>query len=95
MLRFILLSFLTIPMRDIRIINDVNFNENLHNVLCSLGAMGVLIPKILKKDEICEVDDDCPLIMRCCQVGKKKFCCTPNNFVKMDLAFSHEYIHPS
>mgnify|MGYP001479715933 CR=1 FL=1 len=92
MLRFVLFSFLTIPIRNLRVINDIDFNENLNNVLCSLGTIGYFIPKILKKEKICDVDDDCPLVLRCCQIGKKKYCCSPNNFVKMDLAYTNEHI---
>ena len=96
MLRFVLFSFLAFPIRNLRILDDINFNENLNNVLCSLGTIGYFIPKILKKEEkICDVDDDCPLVLRCCQIGKKKYCCSPNNFVKMDLAYSKEHVYPS
>lgn len=92
MLRFILFSFLALPLNKVNIVDDIEFNNNLNNIVCSIGAAGYLIPKFLRKDEICETDDDCPLIMRCCQVGKSKYCCTPNNFVKMDLAFSKQHI---
>ena len=92
MLKFVLLSFLALPLNRVNIVDDIEFNNNLNNIVCSIGAVGYLIPKFLKKDEICETDDDCPLIMRCCQVATKKYCCTPNNFVKIDMAFSKQPI---
>lgn len=59
-----------------------------------LSPILLLIPKMFKHNEICEKDDDCPLVMRCCQIGEKKYCCTPNNFVKMSLAFQDQEIQP-
>jgi hypothetical protein len=92
MLRFVLFSFLTLPLQNFRIAENAEFNNELHNVLCTIGTLVYFVPKIMKNNEICEKDDDCPLIMRCCQVGIKKYCCTPNNFVKMDLAYQEKKI---
>lgn len=95
MLRFVLFSFLALPINRFNIADDIEFNNNLNNIVCSISAIGYILPKFLKKDEICETDDDCPLIMRCCQVANSKYCCTPNNFVKMDMAFSNPSTEPN
>ncbi len=98
MLRFILFSFLTLPIQNVLRLNnvvrmnnvDVDFNQDLNYIVTSIGAIGYILPKLLRNNEICNTDDDCPLIMRCCEVGIKKFCCTPNNFVKIELSYLTE-----
>ena len=45
-----------------------------------------------KKEKICNTDDDCPDIMRCCEIGLRKYCCTPNNFVKLSFSFENQPI---
>ena len=92
MIRLFLLTFLAnIPFQNLHIFdNDIAFNNDLHNILCSVGTLGYLLPKFMKNNEICNTDDDCPLIMRCCEVGLKKYCCTPNNFVQTNLAYMKE-----
>ena len=88
MLRIIIFSFLTLPLQRLQYVNqpDIEFNQYLNNVVTTIGAMGFIVPKMFRNNEICNTDEDCPLIMRCCEIGVKKFCCAPNNFVKMDLA---------
>ena len=81
--RFFLISFLTIPFKNLKIEqSDLDFNDALNNIVTSLGAIGYLLPKILKNNEKCKTDDDCPLIMKCCEVGLIKYCCSPNNYIK-------------
>ena len=98
MFRLILFLFLTFQNKNKNLTKvkitqeDLDFNNNLNQILLSSAAVSYLIPKILKKGEYCEKDDDCPLIMRCCEVGKYNFCCTPNNFIKQNYAFAHETI---
>tara|TARA_B100000035_G_scaffold315367_1_gene335535 strand:- start:1262 stop:1579 length:318 start_codon:yes stop_codon:yes gene_type:complete len=98
MLKYILFSFLTLPIQNVRQINnvvrmnnvDIEFNQDLNYIVTTIGAIGYFLPKLLRNNEICDVDDDCPLIMRCCEIGKTKYCCTPNNFVKMELSYLTE-----
>lgn len=92
MFKLLFMTFLTIPLQNVLRINNVDydFNNDLNYIVTSIGAMGYFLPKILRNNEICKTDDDCPLIMMCCQVEKKNYCCTPNNFVKMDLAYLTE-----
>ena len=92
-LRVLMLAFAAIPLRELRIAQaDVNFNNALSNILVSIGTIGYLVPKLLRNDEICETDDDCPMIMRCCQIDVKKYCCTPNNFVNIKPLLKHDHI---
>jgi hypothetical protein len=72
---------------------DVNFNEQLNTALVSITTIGYFIPRLLRNNEICKTDDDCPLIMRCCEIGKDKYCCTPNNFVKLQYSYLDEKIN--
>ena len=91
MLKLLLLSFVAFPMQNLRIIeNDIDFNNQLNNVLTSVAAVGYLIPRFLKLNEPCKKDDDCPLVMRCCEVGDTNYCCTPNNFVKLKYAYNYQ-----
>lgn len=95
-LKIFLLSFLTLPVNlpnNVRIEQaDLDFNNALNTVATTVGAIGYLLPKMLRNNEICKTDDDCPLVMKCCEVGIKKYCCSPNNFVKMSLAYQNQEI---
>lgn len=97
--RFLLIAFAILPTNknksnELKFTNaDYEFNNDLNYIVTSIGFMGYFIPKLLRKREMCIIDDDCPLIMRCCKVGKQNYCCTPNNFVKMDLAYLPETIN--
>ena len=51
-----------------------------------------MLPIIFRNNEPCQNDDDCPYIMRCCQIGDNKFCCTPNNYNKLEYAYIKELI---
>lgn len=91
--KFFLFCFISIPSRIVKIEQpDIDFNNSLNNILSTLTAIGYILPKILKNNEICDVDEDCPLIMRCCEVGKKKYCCSPNNYIKLNLAYQEQNI---
>lgn len=73
--------------------SDIDFNEQLNTVLVSITTIGYFVPKFLRNNEICKTDDDCPLIMRCCEIGKDKYCCTPNNFVKLQYSYLDQEIN--
>ena len=30
--------------------------------------------------------------MRCCEIGLNKFCCSPNNYIKLELAYQKQGI---
>ncbi len=95
MLKVIFLAFLSIPFhqRVFQVNNaDVVFNNYLNDVLISCTAAGYFLSNYWKKEKICNNDDDCPDIMRCCEIGIKKFCCSPNNYVKLSLAFQNQQI---
>lgn len=95
MLRILLITFLTLPLQRLQVIPIQRLqvaNNDFVDYLTTLTPLLLLIPKIMRHDEICKKDDDCPLIMRCCEVGTNKYCCTPNNFVKMNYAFQDKEI---
>ncbi len=87
MLRIILTAFLALPIQRFQVANN-DFVDYLTN----LTPLLLLIPTMTRHNEICQTDDDCPLIMRCCEIGQDKYCCTPNNFVKMSYAFQNQEI---
>ena len=86
-----LLMCFVLPFQVLRV-QDVEFNNYLNDVLVSISALGYILPKYFKQEKICKEDDDCPDIMRCCEVGIKKFCCSPNNYVKLNFAFQNQQI---
>ena len=91
--KIIIYSFLLTPLRNVQINNpDIDFNNDLNVIINSIGAIGYFLPKFLRNNEPCKKDDDCPLIMRCCEVGLNNYCCTPNNFVHIKPAFSKQEI---
>lgn len=62
---------------------DIDFNEDLNNILVTIGVIGYSLPKIIRKVKSCEKDEDCPSELRCCDVDNTKFCCTPDNYLKL------------
>jgi len=72
--------------------NDFRLNYLIHNnneYVNILGFTLLLIPIILRNGEICTSDFDCPYkLMKCCQIGNIKYCCTPDNFIKLEFAYT-------
>lgn len=94
MFTLLLVSFLALPIQNLRIApEDIGFNNDLNNILMSVTTVGYFMPKFLRNNEICKEDDDCPLIMRCCEVGVQRFCCTPNNYIKLKPTLIKETIN--
>lgn len=87
MLKLLLTAFLALPLQKFQ----VNNNDILEYIY-KLPTLVLLIPTVTRHNDNCKTDDDCALTMRCCEVGKKRYCCTPNNFVKMSLAYQNEEI---
>lgn len=79
-------------MENMELIDNIEFNEDLNNIVTTMGIVGYLLPQMRKNKQFCNVDDDCPLIMRCCKVGSKNYCCSPNAYIKLDLAYTHKII---
>ena len=91
--KLLLFSFISIPFNKLKIEqSDIDFNDALNNVLTSVTVIGYFIPRLLKNNERCVTDDDCPFIMRCCEIGLSKYCCSPNNYIKLDLAYQKQEI---
>ena len=91
--KILFFSFISIPLNRLQIDNaDIEFNNMLNNMLTSITTIGYFLPKLLKHNEKCTTDDDCPFIMRCCEIGLNKFCCSPNNYIKLDLAYQKQGI---
>lgn len=53
-----------------------------------IGIIGAL-PFIFRNRDNCEDDEDCPFIMKCCIIGLDKYCCSPNNYVKLEPAYNY------
>ena len=90
--KFLLYSFAIFPFQILRMEPDIEFNENLNNILMSIGTVGYFIPKLFRNNEKCKTDEDCPFIMKCCEVGLTRFCCSPNNYIKLKPSFIKEPI---
>ena len=88
-----LLMCFVLPFQVLRV-QDVEFNNYLNDVLVSIGTLGYFLPRYFKQEKSCREDDDCPDIMRCCEVGIKKYCCSPDNYIKLklNLAFQNQTI---
>ena len=77
-------------------------NKNSYNVhksdqidgdfINGVGIIILTIPMMFKKGEQCKIDNDCPSIMRCCQIGKTNFCCSPHNYIKIETSYVNEYL---
>ena len=88
MLRLVLTAFLALPLQRLQVANN-----DFVVYLANLTPLLLLIPTMSRHNEICKTDDDCPMIMRCCEIGEDKYCCTPNNFVKMNYAYQNKEIN--
>ena len=53
-----------------------------------IGLIGA-IPFIFRNRDKCENDEDCPFIMKCCIIGFEKYCCSPNNYIKLEHAYNY------
>ena len=77
-------------------VNIIDNNLYIDNYLDKLLVATFLsLPIIYRNGEKCNSDNDCPHIMRCCQIGNIQFCCTPNNYIKLDFSYAKNYITPS
>lgn len=91
MLKLILAAFLTARLYRFQPLQLAN--NDYVDYITNLTPLLFLIPTMTRHNEICKDDEDCPMIMRCCEVGTNKYCCTPNNFVKMSYAFHNQDIN--
>ena len=80
MIKLLFLSFAMYP------------NHNVNNIVPAFVTILSALPIIFKNNEPCQNDVDCPYIMRCCQIGEEKFCCSPNNYIKLEYAYAKEII---
>lgn len=86
MFKLLFTAFLTFPLQRLYVNNDIA------DYFAQLTPLLLLIPTFSRHNEPCKTDDDCPMVMRCCELGNNKYCCTPNNFVKMNLAYQNQEI---
>tara|TARA_Y100000816_G_C25841507_1_gene439760 strand:+ start:89 stop:406 length:318 start_codon:yes stop_codon:yes gene_type:complete len=82
-------AFIQKPIQKKMRLQDNYFDNDLVN---GLGIVILSLPSLMKEGGNCKVDDDCPFIMRCCKVGTKNYCCSPNNFISVDLAYNKQFI---
>lgn len=82
MIKLLLLSFVTLPIQ----------NHNYNNIIPTVATIFSMLPIIFRNNQPCQNEDDCPYIMKCCQIGDNKFCCTPNNYIKLEYAYVKEII---
>ena len=75
---------------DIQLINE----ETINQIVKGLGFVILTTPNFMKDGEKCNIDDDCPNIMRCCQIANRKYCCNPNNYINLEPAYIKQYIEP-
>ena len=73
-------------------INLINHNNQDINLIKPLDIILFSLPMILRNEDKCEYDSDCPSVMKCCQIGNHKYCCTPNNNIKLKYAYIKNYI---
>ena len=62
---------------------DIDFNEDLNNILVTIGIIGYSLQRVNQRVKSCARDEDCPSELRCCDVDNTKFCCTPDNYLKL------------
>lgn len=67
-------------------------DDSLTTIANGVGLMTLYLPTIMRHNEACSTDEDCPFIMRCCELGQHNFCCTPNNYIKLSYAYSNQFI---
>ena len=91
MLRILLTTFLVLPLQRLQIFQQVN--NNVVEYLATLSPLLILIPSLTRNNQKCKNDDDCPFIMRCCEVGVNKFCCTPSHF-RIENKHNLTHAHP-
>ena len=82
-----------VPIKNNPLYSQFNLDdESLSTIANGVGIMTLYLPTIMRHNEPCSTDDDCPFIMRCCELGEHQFCCTPNNYIKMAYAYSNQFV---
>jgi len=71
-------------------LSDTYLDNDLIN---GLGIVAITVPQIIKQyNGNCNIDNDCPLMQRCCKVVDKKYCCNPNNYLNIDYAYNKQFM---
>ena len=85
-------AFRKIPIKSMR--NTKVLDTYLDNELINgLSIVAVTIPAFINQHKgNCNIDNDCPLMQRCCKVGENKYCCNPNNYLNIDYAYNKQFI---
>ena len=63
--------------------------NDFSNVVSLAGVTALLLkPSIWFKNSLCNKDDDCIGIKKCCDLNKQRFCCDPEKYYKITTKFS-------
>lgn len=85
-LRLLITSFFVFNPRppNIAVIDQELYD--FANIIGFAGLTALLFPKIRfnNKNQPCQTDNDCPGIKKCCQMYFEKFCCSPDNYIKIE-----------
>ena len=85
MMKLFYLLFIFPIFKNSLLQNVVNqeINENVKNIANFMSYIVLILPNIYRNGDLCQEDDDCPHVMKCCQLGVKQFCCSPDNYIKI------------
>ena len=86
--RFLLANFLLIVRPRVQFIDQeiIDFS----NLVGLAGMTALLLPNLkFRQNKSCNDDNDCFGFKRCCQVYFEKFCCDPDNYIKIEPKFAY------
>lgn len=93
MFYFLFVNFLLLARHRMHMIDQelVDFS----NLVGLAGLTALVIPNLkFRQNKSCNDDSDCFGFKKCCQVYYEKFCCDPDNYIKIEpkLAFATQQI---
>tara|TARA_Y100000813_G_scaffold178202_1_gene145188 strand:+ start:1350 stop:1643 length:294 start_codon:yes stop_codon:yes gene_type:complete len=93
MFQFLLVNFLLLVRPRMHVIDQelIDFS----NLVGLAGLTALVIPNLkFRQNNSCNDHSDCFGFKKCCQVYYEKFCCDPDNYIKIEpkLAFTTQRI---
>lgn len=72
-----------------RIYNIDPVLNDFSNVISLAGITALLLPNIrFGKNPLCNKDDDCFGVKKCCELNKERFCCDPEKYYQINPKFN-------